>query len=128
MSYGTNSVGRSCTIAPWLSVSDARGAIHFYKSAFHANEVYHMEDPSGVIVSRLSVGGAEFWVSDDPESRNGNAIRMILTVDDPDSLFDQAIAAGGEEVYPVSDAHGWRVGRMVDPYGFHWEIGSPLSD
>ena len=22
--------------------------------------------------------------------------------------------------------HGWRVGRIVDPFGHHWEIGKPL--
>lgn len=114
------------TLAPWLSVNDAARAVNFYKSAFQAKEVYHLEDPSGATISRLSIGNAEFWVSDDPEAKNGNSIRMILTVEDPDSIFKQALISGAEEVYPVSESHGWRVGRLVDPFGFHWEIGRPI--
>lgn len=115
------------TIAPWLSVHDGAQAIEFYKYAFRAIEVYHVEDPDGAIVSRLLVDGAEFWLSDDPDAEVGNSIRMILTVEDPDSVFKQAQTAGATEIFPVSDSYGWRVGRLVDPFGFHWEIGRPYE-
>jgi PhnB protein len=52
---------------------------------------------------------------------------MILTVPDPDSLFARAIEAGATEVFPVSEGHGWRVGRVEDPFGHHWEIGRPVG-
>jgi len=117
------------SIAPWLSVRGSAEAVEFYKSAFGAVEVYHF-DGDGVI-ARLSIDGAEFWVAEDsPEGdavSPGPAVRMILTVADPDALFAQARAAGATEVYPVSEDHGWRIGRIVDPYGHHWEIGRPLQ-
>ncbi|WP_066064320.1 VOC family protein [Neobacillus soli] len=116
------------TITPWLSVRSGKRAVEFYKSAFQAKEVYHMEDPSGAIVSRIVVGGAEFWVSDDIGAENCNSVRMILTVQSPDLVFQQALTAGASEVYPVQDAHGWRVGRLADPFGFHWEIGCPYEE
>jgi len=123
-----------CTIAPWLSVRNSAKAVEFYKSAFGAAEVYRLEGHGGV-VARLSVEGAEFWVSDEsPEHRNfspetlgGGSVRMILSVADPDAAFARAISAGATEVYPVSEGHGWRVGRVADPYGHHWEIGRQLS-
>ena len=37
------------------------------------------------------------------------------------------IAAGATEVVAVAEAYGWRLGRVVDPFGHHWEIGHPLS-
>ena len=74
----------------------------------------------------LSVEGAEFWVNDSPGCVVGDSIRMILTVEDPDALFIRALSAGATEVFPIRDEHGWRVGRLVDPYGFHWEIGRPF--
>jgi len=40
---------------------------------------------------------------------------MILTVGDPDTVFAQALAAGPSEIFPVGEAHGWRLGRLVDP-------------
>ena len=52
---------------------------------------------------------------------------MLLKVDDPDAAQRRAIEAGATEVYPVGDAHGWRLGHVVDPYGHHWEIGRPTS-
>jgi PhnB protein len=123
------------TIAPWLSVRRSGEAVEFYKSAFGAIEVYRLDAGDGVI-ARLSVHGAEFWVGDEspehgnfsPETLNGGSVRMILTVADPDAAFAQARAAGASEVYPVSEEHGWRIGRVVDPYGHHWEIGRPLGE
>jgi PhnB protein len=129
----TNS--NATSIAPWLTVKDGSKAVAFYKSAFNAVEAYRLEDPGGGLVVRLSVDGAEFWISGEspdhmdnsPESLGGNTIRMILTVRDPDTLFIQALNAGAKEIFPVGEEHGWRLGRLVDPFGLHWEIGHPLS-
>ena len=51
---------------------------------------------------------------------------MLLVVDDPDAAVERAKAAGAREVYPVSEEHGWCLGRVEDPFGHHWEIGKPL--
>jgi PhnB protein len=123
------------SIAPWLSVRNAARAVQFYKTAFGAHEVFHLEDPTGSVVSRLSVDGAEFWLSDEspehgnfsPQSLGGGSVRMILTVSDPDAMFARAVAAGAAEVAPVQEEHGWRVGRVADPFGHHWEIGRPVA-
>jgi PhnB protein len=123
------------SLAPWLSVRDSARAVDFYKAAFGAVEVYHLEGPEGGVVSRLSIGGGEFWLSDEspenanfsPASLGGATARMILTVADPDAVFAQALAAGAAQVSPVMDEYGWRVGRVVDPFGHHWEIGRPLE-
>jgi PhnB protein len=122
------------SVAPMLSVRRGGQAVEFYKSAFGATEVFRIESPDGAVVARLSVAGAEFWVSDEspehgnfsPESLDGSTTRMILTVPDPDEMFARAIAAGAREIVPVAEAYGWRLGRVVDPFGHHWEIGHPL--
>jgi PhnB protein len=123
-----------CSIAPMLSVRSGARAVDFYKAAFGASEVFHLEDPGGSVVARLSIEGAEFWLSDEspensnfsPASLGGSTTRMILTVPDPDGMVARARAAGAREVIPVTEAHGWRLGRVEDPYGHHWEIGRPL--
>ena len=130
-----DSTERKISIVPWLSVRSSGKAVEFYKKAFGAQEVYRLEDPGGSVVARLSLGGAEFWVGDEspehgnfsPESLGGSTVRIILTVDDPDAMFERAIEAGASQVYAVSEGHGWRVGRVADPYGHHWEIGRPLD-
>jgi PhnB protein len=62
-----------------------------------------------------------------PDALNGRSVRIILTVDDPDSVFASAVAAGVVEVASVTEGYGWRIGRVADPSGHHWEIGRRLA-
>ena len=124
-----------CSIAPWLSVRNGAAAAEFYKAAFGAVERFRIESENGEVVARLAVGGAEFWLADEspehgnfsPETLGGSTCRMVMVVEDPDAAFARALAAGAREVAPVGDQHGWRVGRVADPYGHHWEIAKPLQ-
>lgn len=115
-----------------LSVKNWAQAIDFYKVAFGAIELWRVD---GGGVAQLSVFDAEFWVAEEsprhlnfsPESLGGCSVRMVLSVEDPAAVGAQAVRAGATEVAPVIDAHCWRLGRIVDPFGHHWEIGRPLS-
>jgi PhnB protein len=123
-------------IAPMLSVRNGVRAIEFYKSAFGAAELFRVDDDTGAVVARLSVGEAEFWLADEspehlnfsPESLGGGSVRMLMIVNDPDATFERAVTAGATVVWPISNQHGWRLGRIVDPFGHHWEIGKPLAE
>jgi PhnB protein len=123
----------SISLAPVLSVRRGAEAVAFYKQAFNAEEAFKIESPDGAVVARLSIGGAEFWVADEspehenfsPESVAGGTVRMILTVPNPEEVFASAVNAGAKEIWPVHDDYGWRLGRVVDPFGHHWEIGHP---
>ena len=114
-----------------LSVKDWDRAIEFYKAAFGARELFRV--PGGG-VGQLAVDGAEFWVAEEskphlnfsPETLGGCSVRMLLIVEDPAAMCAQAIRAGATEVVPVADAHGWRIGRILDSFGHHWEIARPL--
>jgi PhnB protein len=84
-----------------------------------------------LVVAELAVGGANFWIQDDPEARPetwAGAVRMILTVEDPESVHSEAVKAGATELSSVSEGHGWLIGRLSDPFGHQWEIGRPLED
>ena len=130
-----SSTGISTSIAPWLIVRKGSKAIDFYKSAFGAIEKYRLDGPEDTIVAKLSIDGAEFWLSDEspehgnlsPQSLGGGTVRMILTVSNPDEVFAKALGAGASSVFPVAEEHGWRLGRIVDPFGHHWEIGHLLQ-
>jgi len=129
---------QNTAIAPMLSVRNGARAIKFYKAAFGADELFRIDDESsGAVVARLSVGESEFWLADEspehgnfsPESLGGGSVRMVMIVKDPDAAYERAVVAGANVVWPVSNQpYGWRVGRIVDPFGHHWEIGRPLSD
>ena len=125
------------TIAPMLSVRNGARAIEFYKTAFGARELFRLDAESGAVVAQLGVGASEFWVADEspeylnfsPESLGGASTRMVMTVSDPDAAFERAVTAGASIVRPVENQpYGWRIGRIVDPFGHHWEIGKPLAE
>lgn len=123
-------------IAPLLSVRNGPRAIEFYAEAFDAQSLLRVDSDDGAVVAKLSAGGAEFWLADEspehfnfsPESLGGGSVRMVMVVSNPDAVYQQAIRAGATLVWPVADQdYGWRVGRLVDPFGHHWEIGKPLN-
>ncbi len=123
-------------ISPMLSVRRGAQAVEFYKAAFGAAELFRIEAPDGAVVAKMSIADSEFWVADEspehanfsPESLGGSTVRMVFVTDNPDAVFDQAVEAGATVVSPVADQpYGWRVGRVVDPFGHHWEIGKPLG-
>ncbi len=126
---------KRASLAPILSVRNGAAAIEFYKKAFGAEELFRVEAPDGAVVAQLAVGGADFWLGDEspehqnfsPDTLGGGTVRLSLVVEDPDALFDQAVRAGARVVSPMKDErYGWRIGRIADPFGHHWEIGRPL--
>jgi PhnB protein len=118
---------RSMTsIAPWIAVSNASEAVAFYERAFGAVVDEHLDEGDQVVVAELAIGEATFWIQDEPGVRGGGPIRIILSVDDPGAVFAQALDAGATEINPVSEGHGWLVGRLEDPFGHHWEVGRRL--
>ncbi len=125
---------RKVTIAPMLSVRNGIQAVDFYKEALGAEELFRIQSEDGKVVAQLAVEGAEFWVADEspehfnfsPETLNGGTVRMIVTVVDPDAVFNKAVSAGAIVINPVTLNYGWRLGRIADPFGHHWEIGKPL--
>jgi PhnB protein len=131
-----NAKNQKTSIAPMLSVRNGLKAIEFYKAAFESDELFRVDGDDGAVVARLSVGGAEFWLADEspehlnfsPESLGGGSVRMVMIVEDPDAAFERAVTAGATVVWPVSNQYGWRLGRIVDPFGHHWEIGRPLPE
>lgn len=124
------------TLLPTLSVRNGNAAIEFYKNAFGATEIFVVRSPDGAVVAQLAIDAVNFLVADEapehgnysPETLGGTTIRMGLQVMDPDVAQARAIAAGAKEIYPVADQdYGYRLGRIVDPFGHHWEIFRPLK-
>src|SRR5664279_4301027 len=104
---GDNAKDRKMSVAPMLSVRNGKRAVEFYKTAFGAQELFCVEAPDGAVVAQLSVGTSEFWVADEspenvnfsPETLGGGTVRMVMVVDDPDTVFAQAVSAGAKVIW-----------------------------
>ena len=122
------------SIQPELWVDSAGTAVAFYEAAFGAR-VRHRVGDGDAIVAQLAVGDAAFWVAaadadmqrPSPQAVNGATSRTLLVVDEPGRVLEQAVRAGATETAAVNEEHGWRLGRIVDPFGHEWEIGTPLG-
>lgn len=119
-------------LQPELWFDEPRLALEFYGAAFGAT-VLHLVGEGDHIVAQLAVDGAVFWVGSvsaelhrlSPQTAGGSTSRTLLVTPDPDVLVSRAVAAGATETAAVADEHGWRLGRIVDPFGHEWEIGRP---
>src|ERR1700722_4148356 len=119
---------------PELWIDQAAAAVSFYQSAFDA-VVLHQVGEGDEIVAQLAIGEASFWISSggpdgprfSPNAIGGTTGRTLLVVDHPDAVFARAIEAGATAASEVTDEHGWRLGRICDPFGHEWEIGRPLG-
>jgi PhnB protein len=121
-------------LQPQLWIDKAAAAVTFYQAAFGAT-VLHLVGEDDEIVAQLTIGDAAFWVSSggeagprySPAAIGGTTGRTLLVVDDPDAMFARAVRAGATAASQVTDEHGWRLGRIFDPFGHEWEIGRPLG-
>ena len=124
------------TLTTIIYVRRSAQAVDFYTRAFGASSLQRLDNEDGSVLAHLTIGKSNFWVSEEspahqnfsPESLGGSTLHMVIIDDNPDAVFDQAIAAGATSISPVQDEpYGWRIGRLVDPYGHHWEVGKVLG-
>ena len=126
------------TVTPYLIVSDATGAIDFYRRAFGATEVMRLASPEGKVGhAEVTIGNSRIMLADEfpemgargPQAFGGTPVMLALYVEDVDGLFRQAVAAGGKEVRPVQDQfYGDRSGMLADPFGHVWTIATHKED
>ncbi len=126
------------SVTPYLSVKGAARALEFYKKAFGASELMRMDGPGGTIGhAEISIGNARLMLSDEcpemglrsPKSLGGAGASFMIYVENVDTAFSTAIAAGGKELRPVKDQfYGDRSGTLEDPFGHVWTISTHMED
>ncbi len=121
------------SITPTLVLSDAKGAIEFYKKALGAKEDYAMTCPeSGKIMHAcLTIGDSKLFLSDDMPNCGGvtKDSRFYLYVKDCDAGFKIATAAGCSEIMKPEDMFwGDRVSAVKDKFGLNWTIATHVKE
>ena len=125
------------SVTPYLIIKGAADAIEFYKRAFGATELFRMEKDGIVGHAEIKIGDSPIMVSDEhpelgyvsPTTLGGTPAGLMIYVDDVDTIFTQAIAAGGKEKKPVEDHfYGDRSGTLTDPFGHVWHVATHKED
>ena len=126
------------SVTPYLIIKGATEAIDFYKKAFGATELFRMPAPEGKIGhAEIKIGDSPIMLADEfpemgyksPQTLGGSPVSLMIYVADVDTLFKQAIAAGGKEQRPVKDQfYGDRSGTLEDPFGHVWHVATHKED
>ena len=126
------------SVSAQLAVRNGRAAVAFYEQAFGAHVVHRVggTDSEPEIVAQLTLGGTTFWVSDEapevgnysPASLGGGTVKLLLQTEDPLAVHSRALELGATDAGAVEAAHGWLIGRIVDPFGHTWEIAKPQGE
>ena len=126
------------TATPYLIINGAADAIEFYKKAFGATELMRMPAPGGKIGhAEIKIGDSPIMLADEhsemgyksPQTLGGSPVSIMIYVEDVDTVFNQAIAAGATAKMPLMDQFwGDRYGTIVDPYGFRWSLATHTRD
>ena len=127
------------SLTPQITVKDAEKAIEFYKKAFGAKEIMRMPGPGGkgIMHAELKIGDSAFMLADEmpamgaksPQSLGGSTGSIYLYVEDVDSVYAKALAAGGTGRSQVQDMFwGDRTGHLTDPFGHQWTIATHKED
>jgi PhnB protein len=130
--------GPTSGVTPHLIIRGRRAAeaVDFYTAAFAAREVHRMPSDDGRIMHcHLAVNGGSVMLNDEfPEYQDGKeggspeGVTLHLQLEDADSLWQQAIAAGATVVMPLEDQFwGDRYGVLKDPFGHRWSLGAPVQ-
>ena len=126
------------SVTPYLIIKGAADAIEFYKKAFSASELFRFPAPAGKIGhAELKIGDSPIMLADEfpemgyksPQSLGGSPVSLMIYVEDVDTIFKQAIAAGGKSQQAVQDKfYGDRSGTLEDPFGHVWHIATHKED
>ncbi len=126
------------TLTPYLVCRNAGRAIEFYKLVFGAQEYLRMPGPAGKIThAELKIGDSMMFLCDEfgeagsasPEASGSRTISLFVYVEDVDSTFNRAVAAGARVEMAVADMFwGDRYGKLTDPFGHQWSIATHKED
>jgi PhnB protein len=126
------------TATPYLIITNAAGAIEFYKKVFGATELSRLATPDGKVGhAEIRIGDSRIMLADEfpewdarsPQTIGGSAVFIMLYVDDVDAVVSRAVAAGAKLFRPVADHfYGDRSGSLTDPFGHKWTISTHKED
>lgn len=123
-----------------LTFANSTKALEFYQAAFGAKVIDHLPSPDGkrTMHATMKIGDSIVMMGDEmpnpecsksAETMGGSPVSLYLYVQNVDTFFEHAVAAGAHTVMPVSDMFwGDRCGTIKDPFGYTWMVATHIKD
>jgi PhnB protein len=125
------------SIQPYLMFVNCHEAIAFYAKVFGAKEKVCMKTPEGRVAhAEIAIGDSVLMMADEnPEIETfaathygGSPVSLMVYVDDCDTTYAGAIAAGATSLRePADQPYGDRMAGIVDPFGYKWWVAHSLA-
>jgi PhnB protein len=127
-------------LVPYLAVSGAARALEWYGEVFGAVEQLRVVGDDGRIGhAEVVIGSTRLMLADEypetsaevrtPHTLGGTTVMLHLTVPDVDAVFRRALEAGARSLSdPADQAHGHRMGTLLDPFGHAWIVAQVLEE
>lgn len=128
------------TVTPQLVFDNSAEAIDWYKIGLGAQEKTRAVGPDGKVMhAELQIGNSRFMLNDamggakSVKAFGGSPISLWIYVQDCDTLFNRAVAAGARvdpgPMGALADQFwGDRTGTITDPFGYRWTIATRKED
>jgi uncharacterized glyoxalase superfamily protein PhnB len=121
---GTGEGASPGEIRPYLHPESARGLVAFLEKAFGAEVLGIYEQGGRVMHAAVRLGDS---VVEMGEGAPFAPQAVSLYVEDPDAMYQRALAAGATSVWePKDQPYGERTAGVQDPYGNQWFPGRRL--
>ena len=127
------------TVTPQLILANTAQALDWYKKALGAEEVSRATAPDGKIMhAEIRIGDSRIMLNDEmgggksPRAYGGSPASMWVYVEDCDTMFNRALAAGAKVHGPMGKLQdqfwGDRSGTFADPFGYTWSVATRKED
>jgi len=118
------------TITPYLHVAGADRVLDFVEHAFGGEVLARDQSPDGIIHhAKMRLGDSIVELGEAHGKYQPMQSALHLYVEDTDALYARAIAAGATSIYPPADQpYGDRGASLVDPFGNHWYLATPIRE
>ncbi|HUL89819.1 MAG TPA: VOC family protein [Pseudolabrys sp.] len=119
------------SVTPYLTVRGAAKIIEFLKQAFGARLSHEpIKRPDGTLMhAQVIIGDSRIMIAEENEMAKATTSTMYLYVPNVDSVFKQAVKAGGQTIMePMDMFYGDRSGGVKDASGNSWFIATHKED
>jgi PhnB protein len=116
------------TVTPYLAGVGAANLIDFMERAFGAQveeRVPRPDDPEKLMHSQILIGDSRIELGDVSDVMDARRFELHLYVEDVDSVYEKAVAAGARTLHaPTDQPYGDREAGIEDPMGNYWYIAT----
>ena len=125
-------------VTPYLVVRGGEAAIAFYKTAFGAQEIFRMTDPSDGRIghAELRFGESVVMLSDEypdfgavsPDTLGGSCVTLHVSTTAVDADVAAAALHGATVLRAAADqSFGERSALLLDPFGHRWMLSQTIE-